>query len=297
MKTRYPAAIGFYPGEKGELKKQIEKCFLDATSQTVRYEPDHVHPREIIAGVSPHAGYVFSGSTCAKLMAALAGDGKPEVFVLVGLLHNGLPLQAIMSEGNWQTPLCASPIDKELATAIHEASAIIVENEEAHKHEHSIEVQLPFLQYLFGDIPIVPIAIGPSDFEDLEDVGNAIASGVQSTNKDVVVIASTDMTHYGYAYGYTPVGTGPVSKVLEFMRQSDGENIGFIESLDAKGLFENVKSKGITMCGVAPVAAALIAANKLGAKKVESLQYTTSYDTFGGSSDQIVGYYSALIKR
>ena len=297
LQTRYPSAIGFYPGDRNRLITTIEDCIRKGlkTDEIPQFKPDASYPRRIKGGISPHAGYVFSGPTAAKLMTEIVRDGKPDTFILLGLLHAGTPLQVVMSEGIWKTQLGDALIDQELAVAILKSSSVLVDDSRHHKNEHSIEVQLPFLQYFFPRLKIVPIALGVSDFDDIVDISHAIVEGVKSTGRDVVVIASTDMTHYGYSYGYAPLGQATPPKILEFMRDTDQTSINFIEAFDGKGLVENVRQKGITMCGVAPVATTLLATGELGATQVNSLEYTTSFEAYGGSIDQVVGYYSATI--
>ena len=303
MKKRTPiAAFGFYPGSKQDLINSIKECFKKA-GQSIDYNLANRSPsgpRKIIAGISPHAGYVFSGPTASKLMAEIAHDGKPESFILLGVAHGTyLPISALMQQGAWETPLGDIEIDSELAEAILSNSKVLVDNESAHYNEHSIEVQLPFLQYIFDDIKIVPISISARDIITLEDIGKAIAKASKAIGRDVLILASTDMTHYGMAYGYAPVGNGPIDKVLDYMKKVDGEAIKEIESINPSGLVKLVEESGMTMCGASPVAACLFAVKEYGDVKVETLDYTTSWHAAPKyrSPGQVVGYYSAKITR
>jgi len=279
--VRPPAFAGqFYAGTKSALLKQIEWCY------------SHVHgpgkvpevkagPREILGLVSPHAGYPYSGPIAAHGFARLATDGKPSTFVLLGPNHYGIGSGvSIMTSGKWLTPLGELEIDKSLATAIKSSCEIIDEDEVAHSQEHSIEVQLPFLQHLFGSsFKIVPICMMMQDAKTGEEVGNAIANA--SAGKDVVIIASTDFTHY-------EPQQSAVSK--------DRKTIDKILALDAPGLVCLVEEEELSMCGYGPVSAMIHATKKLGAKRAELLKYATSGDT-AGPMPQVVGYGSIVVSR
>jgi AmmeMemoRadiSam system protein B len=161
--------------------------------------------------------------------------------------------------------------------------------------EHSIEVQLPFLQYIYDDdFKIVPITVGYSDYGMCEDVGKGIADAIKETEIDTVIIASTDFTHYGATYGYAPVGMVPFQKVLKWVYDVDNSIIDRIICLDPQGLVKTVEKNGYTVCGSLPVATMIIASKKLGADYGKLLKYATSYDT-KGSQDVIVGYGAVIV--
>jgi AmmeMemoRadiSam system protein B len=278
---RPPSFAGqFYAGSESELREQIEQCY------THEYGPGEVPkvkagPRKILGLVSPHAGYPYSGPVAAHGFARLAADGKPAAFVILGPNHHGAGSGvSIMTSGKWSTPLGEVEIDQPLATSIKNESEIIDEDEVAHAHEHSIEVQLPFLQHLFGaEFKIVPICMMMQDEETSEEVGQAIAKG--TAEKDVAVIASTDFTHY---------------EPQEAAVSKDAKAIDEILKLDWRGLMRTISDQSISMCGYGAVSAMLCAAKELGAKKANLLKYATSGDT-AGSMSQVVGYGSIEVTR
>ncbi len=300
MKVRKPAAFGFYETiDKDNLIKQLETCFLeDFGPGNLPSVGEKVGERSILSIVSPHAGYYYSGQIAAQGFYALASEGKPDIIVIIGPSHYGWPGVALMSSGFWESPLGLTEIDTDLARAIQGKSVVISEEDRPHRSEHSLEVELPFLQYIFGaeSFKIVPIAMGFMDYTTSKEVGEGVASAIKESEKDVIIVTSTDLTHYGAMYGYAPIGTSPIEKVIEWVHETDGEIITTIESLDAESLIDLVINEGFTMCGCAPVASGIIAAKALGATKGRTLKYATSYD-IRGSKEAIVGYLSAAIEK
>jgi hypothetical protein len=202
-----------------------------------------------------------------------------------------------MKRGAWRTPLGDATIDEEFSEAVLEKADIVADDPSIHEDEHSLEVQLPFLQSLYGSgLRITPIATALTDLETCKEVGKAVAEAARKTGRDIAIIASTDMTHYGMHYGYAPVGMSPIEKVLNWVRNIDGEAIKAVIALDEEKLLTLVKEKRMTMCGYAPVAMTIVAAKELGASKVELAKYATSYDT-QGSTDAIVGYCSVTMQK
>jgi AmmeMemoRadiSam system protein B len=289
-------AGSFYAPTKESLKNQIEKCFLN------KYGPGDL-PKNLKKGlrkinilVSPHAGYLFSGAIAAHAYYQLANNSAPEVFIIMGPNHIGYPGFCIMREGKWKIPLGDINIDLELVDAIINNSQYVNINPTAHIMEHSIEVQLPFLKYIYSDFKIVPITVGYCNFEQIQDVGFAIANSIKKTKKDVVIISSTDFTHYGGIYNYTPAGVGPIEKVNKWVHDTDKLLLDLILNQDASGLVKIVKEKKYTMCGSFPVSTALVAAKELNTKEGKLLKYATSYDV-QGSKDAIVGYGSLIFRK
>ncbi|MGD9497385.1 MAG: AmmeMemoRadiSam system protein B [Armatimonadota bacterium] len=279
--VRKPAVAGqFYPASRTELTNQIEECFLGPLGPGDLPKPRQHGPREIVGIISPHAGYMFSGQTAAHGYLALARDGVPEVVVVVGLNHGrGGLLSAVQTEGGWMTPLGTVPIEEEVAEAIATSLPGFTTDPGAFFSEHSIEVQLPFLQYIFEEaLVFVPVMMAAQDIASARAVGEAVAGALQ--DRDGVIVASTDMTHYE-----------PASAA----RRKDSVLIQRIEAMDPEGLVAERDARHISMCGVGPVAAALTAAKALGATRVASLAYSTSGDVM--PSDQVVGYYAAAIRR
>ncbi|MGI5820070.1 MAG: AmmeMemoRadiSam system protein B [Armatimonadota bacterium] len=279
--VRKPAVAGqFYPASATELARQIEESFTHNLGPGQLPEVVESGARRIVGLVSPHAGYPFSGHTAAHAYDALAADGCPDVAVVVGLNHGrGGLVSAVQTSGAWRTPLGDLMIADDVATQIAAALPGFETSQEAFRAEHSLEVQLPFLQYLYEEaLLFVPVMMAAQDIEAATAVGEAIASAVQK--RDAVVIASTDMTHYESA---------------AVARKQDRVLIGRIEALDAEGLIAERQSRQISMCGSGPVAAAIIAAKAMGATSVESLAYSTSGDVM--PSQEVVGYYAAVMRR
>jgi AmmeMemoRadiSam system protein B len=292
-----PCAIGFYPGDRRSLSSIIEKCYMSTYGPGASPKVNRAGPRKIVAGVSPHAGYIYSGPVAANLYYQIALDGAPETFVLVGPVHGFGAGVGLMRRGAWRTPIGDVQIDEEFSDVLLSHADVIADDSSAHEEEHSLEVQLPFLQSLYGDsLRIVPIATSLGDLETCTEIGKGIAESITETHKDAVVIASTDMTHYGINYGYAPVGMSPISKVLDWIRNIDGDAIKAIEALDESKFLRIVKERRMTMCGYAPVATAIVVAKELGVSKAEVIKYATSYDT-QGSADAIVGYCSMLMRK
>ena len=298
MSIREPAAIGFYPLDPQETLKVIEESYLSKHGPGSLSKVNKNGERRIVAGIVPHAGYLYSGPVAAHFYYELAKDGEPEVFILLGPSHTGYPGVGIMIEGTWKTSLGEISIDQTLANIILNNCDIILDSPEAHEGEHSLEVQLPFLQHLYNaKFKIIPITMGMTDFESCQEVGMAIAKAIKTGNKDAVIIASTDMTHYGTYYGYTPAGIEPLSKVLEWIYQVDRQVIERIKRLDGAGVIEYVFDQRLTMCGFAPVATMIEAIRNLGKIEPKVLKYETSFDIRGGDATAIVGYLAMAFYR
>jgi AmmeMemoRadiSam system protein B len=303
---RKPAAIGYYPPEKDSLEESIRASFSDSHGAGAIPTISPKRRKKIVAGVVPHAGFIYSGPIASHLYKACAEDGFPETFILVGVKHRPLrfPGAVLMAEGAWETPLGKCQIDSTLAKEVIKQSQdlgtdCVLDSAEAHLDEHSIEVQLPFIQFLGKErnFKILPVLISSPKFAICEKVGNTIATAVQKVKRDVFVIASTDFTHYGrYFYSYDPVGSGPVEKIIEWVYETDRDLIQKIERLDGKVLLNTVVKEKRTMCGASAVATTITAAKKLGATSGTCLKYATSYD-IRGSSEAIVGYASIILNR
>ncbi|MGQ4915049.1 MAG: AmmeMemoRadiSam system protein B [Candidatus Asgardarchaeia archaeon] len=292
--VRYPAAIGFYPADRDNLIKEIEKCFLHPYGPGQLPTDKKQNQKIVFGGISPHAGYIFSGPVAAHLYYALASQKPPKTVILLGPSHMYPVDGAAIARGeDWATPLGVIKIDDMLVLEILNSIDNIMENNYAHKNEHSLEVQLPFLQYIYGnEFKIVPIAIGSHNLDALTEIGSGIADVIKEKLDDVIVITSSDFTHYGAGYGYAPAGSGPVSKILDWMYTHDQEAIEYIIKLDEKGFFNYVKEHDMTICGFAPITSLIVIAKQLGISNATLLKYATSWDTNEAyrSSSQIVGY-------
>ena len=283
---REPAAAGtFYELDRQGLVRSIEQCFTGEFGPGRLPSTKEPRTANVVGLVSPHAGYVYSGGGAAYAYDRLAGDGLPETVVLLGPNHHGLgPAVAVSSGVEWRTPLGAMQIDLDTADAILADSEFAQRNDTAHAREHSIEVQLPFLQYMGGDkVKIVPICIAhvsESDAVSLaSDLGAAIGKALAS--KSAVVIASTDFTHYEPKAAAEKKDKAAIGKILE---------------LDGEGLIREVYGRSITMCGVVGTAVALEACKALGATKAHELTYYTSGDVIGDTS-RVVGYGALSIEK
>lgn len=277
MKIRHPSQAGaFYAGTAQSLKAQIEGCF------THRFGPGKLPKvaedslRNVAGLICPHAGYMYSGSVAAHAYYNLAVDGKPDVVVIFGPNHTGRgSALALMSEGVWRTPLGDVEIDTLTAKQIVDESHIVDVDDSAHTFEHSIEVQLPFLQYLYGSaFKFVPICFLMQDLESSREVGRAVAKALSGKNS--LIIASTDMTHY---------------EPHEQAQRKDKMAIDAVAKMDEELYYSTVESQNISTCGYGPTVAVITAAKLLGAKRAQLLCYKTSGDMISDFSS-VVGYAS-----
>jgi AmmeMemoRadiSam system protein B len=274
VKIRLPSQAGaFYAGKAESLKRQIEECFLHELGPGKI--PTVVRgPRRIIGLICPHAGYMYSGPVAAHAYYKLALDGKPDIIVLFGPNHTGYgSALAIMNEGFWRTPLGDVEVDSETANKIVKEARIVDVDDSAHRHEHSIEVQLPFLQYLFGsEFKIVPICFLMQDLPSARDVGQAVAKVL--SGKNALIIASSDMTHY---------------EPQKSAEKKDRLALQAVEAMDEERFYSVIEEQRITACGYGPIMALITASKALGAKEAKLLCYRTSGDVIGDYS-AVVGY-------
>ncbi|MCW4016245.1 MAG: AmmeMemoRadiSam system protein B [Candidatus Bathyarchaeota archaeon] len=282
MKLRYPAvADSWYSGTPNGLREQIEELFTHKHGPGSLPKVVMDGPRSLVGLVVPHAGYMASGPVAAHAYQYLAADGKPDVIVIFGPNHTGHgSALSIMNEGAWRTPLGDVRVDEKTADDILQASRIIDVDDKAHVYEHSIELQLPFLQYLYGsDFTFVPVCFMMQDLQSSREVGKAVAKALNGKNG--LVIASSDMTHY---------------EPQERAEKKDKLALDSALQLNEEQYYHNVEVYGISTCGYGPVIAAIVAAKELGAKKAELLCYKTSGDVLGDRS-AVVGYASmAFVK-
>lgn len=282
MKIRKPCvADAFYAGTRTELTDQIIECFNHRFGPGKVPEVTAHGPRKIVGLVSPHAGYVYSGPVAANAYARLASDGLPDVFVILGPNHTGQGSGvSILTEGAWETPIGISKIDSVLAKQIQKSSSIMDIDETAHSHEHSIEIQLPFLQFLFKDaVKFIPICMMMQDLRTCRDIAKSIIE--QTKGKDIVMIASSDFTHY---------------EPHETASKKDRTAIDAILTLDSETLNELGESSRVTMCGYGPITTLMEAARLQGNVQSKLLAYRTSGDISGDRS-AVVGYASILFLR
>jgi len=275
LKIRAPAVAGsWYAGTPNSLRNQIEELFIHRLGPGSLPKIVREGPRSLVGLVVPHAGYLASGPVAAHAYYHLAKDGKPDVIVIFGTNHTGHgSALSIMNEGVWRTPLGDVEIDAETANQILRVSDIIDVDDRAHAYEHSIELQLPFLQYLYGsEFKFVPVCFMMQDLESSREVGKAVASALKG--KNALVIASSDLTHY---------------EPQERAEKKDKMAIDAALKMDEDQYYHTVESYGISTCGYGPTIAAITSAKELGAKKAQLLCYRTSGDILGDRS-AVVGY-------
>ncbi len=288
---RKPAVAGqFYDSKKEDLIDTIENCFKDKRGPGKIPEKKEKQ-KEIKGVVVPHAGLVFSGAIAAHSYKEIFENSFSDTFIILGPNHTGIGSKiSMMKKGSWQTPLGKIKINEKLAEKIH--SGIIDDDKTAHLQEHSIEVQLPFLQYLAKnkEISFVPIAMSMQDKDTNKEVGKIIADAIKKVDEKVVIIASSDFSHVGFNYmSMPPAGTN----VDEYAKTQDKKAIDEILKLDPDKLVEVVSKENISMCGYGPVSVMLHASKINGAKKGELLKYGTSYELHPGSS--CVGYGAIIV--
>jgi MEMO1 family protein len=265
--ARQPAVAGlFYNDDADTLRADVE-----------RMTPRAVQPEKVVGVIAPHAGYVYSG----KVAGALYGQIHiPATVVILGPNHHGIGAKiALSSDNEWLTPLGAVPVNIRLARLIAEYVPDVKVDAAAHVREHSLEVQIPFLQVVRPDVTIVPLSLGFSDFERCRTLGEGLALAIRQFGEEVLIVASSDMTHYESA---------------ESARVKDDLALREIMELNPEGLVQVCRSKGITMCGVIPAAVMLVAALELGAKECRIVQYATSGDVTGDNR-QVVAYAGVTV--
>lgn len=267
---RQPAVAGrFYPRNAQRLREQIETfTTVRAAAEQQPFEPTI----RAMGCISPHAGYVYSGAIAGALYRRLE---LPRRYVILCPNHTGQgKTLAIMSEGAWHTPLGDAGIDSEVAESLKSKIPLLSEDPEAHRYEHALEVQLPFLQVLTPGFHFVPIAVGASDYQELSALGLAIAEVLMKLGERAMVIASSDMNHY---------------ENDSITRTKDRRAIEQVLALDPRGLYDTVREGHISMCGYAPATIMLTAAREMGATGAELVRYATSGDV-SGDRDMVVGY-------
>ncbi|MGA8367373.1 MAG: AmmeMemoRadiSam system protein B [Candidatus Acidiferrales bacterium] len=276
---RPPAVAGrFYPSDPRELARQVDQYSQPSASARV----EKFRARGCLV---PHAGYMYSGRVAGAVYSSLQ---IPARVILLGPRHfpRGEPM-AILTEGSWQTPLGEARIDSALAEELARACPRLREDAVAHEQEHSLEVQLPFLQRLAGDFRFVPVVLAVDRYPALEELGRAVAQVVAAheaqaaggEDAPVLVIASSDMNHY---------------ESDAITRAKDRRATDRILALDPRGLYDTVRNEGITMCGYAATVAMLVAVRELGAKEAQLVRYATSGDVTG-ERNEVVGYAGIIV--
>lgn len=268
---RLPAVAGrFYPARVDKLTRDLEK-YLGSDAASTEKESN------ALGCVVPHAGYMYSGHVAGAVYRRLPPCSS---YVILCPNHTGrgAPI-ATMSSGAWQTPLGTLQIDTALAQAIRKGCHLLMDDFEAHTEEHSLEVQLPFLQRMAGEFSFVPIAIGVGGYAALESLGHGISQALKGAAAKSLVVASSDMNHY---------------EPDEITRVKDRKAIDKILALDPEGLYDVIRKEDISMCGYGPTIAMLTAAKDQGAQRAELVKYATSADT-SGERNAVVGYAGIIV--
>ncbi len=282
---RKPIVAGqFYKANFEDLDKQLRGCFESKFGPGAL--PTSRRDKRLIGIISPHAGYAFSGPGAAWAFKEIAESRFPDLFIMLGLSHSGFP--TCVSLEDWETPLGIVKNDRGFGKSLG-----ILINENAHQHEHSIEVQLPFLQFVnkdrLNDIRICPI-IASEDMAYREIAGK-IADTIKQAKKEAVIIASSDFTHYGFSYGYVPF----TDNIKENMYKLDREAIAHILNLNPGQFLNYIDKTNATICGKYPIAACIELCNLLGAKRANLLHYYTSGDVIGDYGSAVgygaIGFY------
>jgi AmmeMemoRadiSam system protein B len=275
--VRTPAVAGrFYPGRAEELLREVREF------TSIGKIPIETGRIAAIGCVAPHAGYIYSGGVAGAVYSRLE---IPERCVILCPNHTGKgrPL-AIMASTTWQTPLGEVAADADMGARLLRRFPALQEDSSAHRAEHAIEVQLPFLQTLRPELKIVPIAIGTSDFDVLRGLGEALADVIADRHEEdqerVLVIASSDMNHY---------------ESDAITRVKDHKAIERVLAMDTRGLWEAVMNEDISMCGFGPTIVMLTAAKILGAASATLVKYATSGDV-SGDYDSVVGYAGIIVE-
>lgn len=281
MLVRYPVVAGlFYEASGDSLKRQVESLFLHSLGPGELPKPvvEGEGVGRVSAIVSPHAGYMYSGPVAAHGFKELADNRlKPDVFVILGPNHSGVgSMVSVMPHSKWITPLGEAVVEEEVSKIIVRESGVAEFDELAHRNEHSIEVQLPFLQYLYGEVKMVAVTFLIQNPDVARDVASAIKKASENSGKSIFVIASSDFTHY---------------EPYESAERKDRAAIEAIKSLEPRRLYETVVDLDVSMCGVAPVMVAMEYSRICGYSNVKLLKYATSGDVTGDKSS-VVGYAS-----
>ncbi len=268
--SRLPAvADRFYPGDKQQLDDIIQELLKKAKTSKIQ---------GAIGVVSPHAGYVYSGHVAAEVLGSV---DIPETVIVIGPNHHGRGPSLSLSRRDWEMPAGVVPINVELSEILLEGNSDIATDDIAHRYEHSLEVQIPFLQALQENLRIVPLALSQLPYPTCEKLGTSLAEAIRRYAKPVLMVASSDMSHY------------EPRKVAE---KQDTMALDRLTNLDPEGLYTTVLANRISMCGIIAVTVVLQASLLLGADRAEILRYTDSGE-ISGDTDKVVGYAGAVISK
>jgi len=291
MRIRDPIVAGrFYPAEPERCRREL----LELLESSTPASPDGSIPKRIVAGLVPHAGWTFSGGVAARVFRTIATSTSPQVLILIGGVHRYRGRQAAMfGAGRWITPLGPVDIDARLCERILGHTNLIVDDPYAHEDEHSLEVQMPFVKHLFPQAKVVPIMVPP--VKTAPEVGQAVARTLSAYNYDAVIIGTTDLTHYGPTYGFTPKGIGAEGN--HWAKENDRRFIDLICDVRSTELVAEA-AKNKNACNAGAAAATVAAAVDLGATRGILLEHTTSSEVLSLHSRSVqndsVGYAAVV---
>ena len=268
MPTRQPSVAGrFYEGFRERLLSELAK-----------YIPPCDEKVKALGILSPHAGYVYSGKIAGEVYSRI---DIPDTVLIACPNHTGTPVEfSVWSEGEWETPLGPVPIDEDLAARILASCRAATSDTEAHRGEHSAEVHLPFLQHLRPEVRIVPVAVRTMELSRLKDFGRGLAEALRQDGREVLIVASSDMTHF---------------ESHESAKERDRLAIDRMLEMDEDGLWDTVRRHQISMCGCGPAVIMLHAVKELGATQADLVRYSTSGEVFG-DYDRVVGYAGMIFR-
>ncbi len=285
----------FYKGGKEELIAQIKGCFLSDYGPGKL--PEGFKEERTIAVIAPHAGYMFSGMAAAWSYREISEFSDAESYIIIGPNHTGMGRTSVYID-DFETPLGVMEVDRELAREVVKETGII-NNSRAHMFEHSVEVQLPFLQFIHKEdnIRFVPLII--SSPLNLKEIGEGIARAIKKTGRKTLIIVSSDFTHYGVNYGYFPFGFG--EDAVEKVKQGDMEAIEIIRNIDPEGFLKHIERTGKTICGYLPITVLLYYLKYLFKSEgkgidVKLLKYYSSGDIINDYSSS-VSYASLAFRK
>ena len=275
MIVRRPAVAGsFYPGDPDELRALIRDSYLHPLGPGST-PPSKEERKGVMACVCPHAGYIYSGPVAAHSYLWVSALRRPELVVVVGPNHYGIGSGiSTFREGEWATPLGNLPVDGEAARRIVELTGIVDFDPESQRREHSLEVQLPFLQEVYHEFKILPICLSFQDLDTARDLGRGLS--VLLKGRDAVLVASSDLTHYEPA---------------SVAREKDTALLETVKRMDVEAFYRVLEERRVTACGYGAIATVMEACRLLGFKRGELHKYASSGDTTG-DSDAVVGYPS-----
>ena len=278
MKIRQSVLAGsWYPGTAAQCRREID-AFLDQITAPPLPEG------EVVGGIVPHAGWFYSGAVACRTIELMARGEKPDTVVVYGMHLRPSDLRHIMAEGGWETPLGVLGVDEDLAAALLGQGGFRAETPQHFSHDNTIELQLPFIRYFFGEVKILPLGVPPAP--DTIDLAREVAAQAVSLGRRIKVIGSTDLTHYGANYGFTPRGGGAAA--LAWVREENDRRVidAMLKMTPSKVIDEALGRHNACCAGAA--AAAIESARRLGAHQAHLVAYTTSHDKTPGPS--FVGY-------